>query len=226
MKHLLLGIFTLVLLLESTSFSQVDSLQPEPVGPPPDREIFLQGGISVPYLPKDFNSYWKNGANLGVGFGLSFAPGELGYATLRLMVEYNGLPLDFKGYRAALLERFPADSAVINAGSLAKYGRAKIYTAMIDLKGSFSSTKKTFAPYFLLGVGYFHLSADSIGLAGTSKYNVNREKLSGFAWSAGLGIEMPITDRIGIYAQGKVVIGVSDRTRQHFPISGGVKITM
>lgn len=225
MKQSLLMIVILLAAASSLTWSQ-DSTEAEPSGPPADREIFVQGGISLPYLPLDFNNRWKNGGNVGVGYGLSYEPGEIGYGALNFMVEYNGFHVDLKGYRAEMLERFPSDTAQINAGNIVKRGRARIVTAMVNFKGSFSATKQTVAPYFLIGMGYMHLSSDSIALDNSPKYDVGEESLSAFAWSAGLGFEVPVTESIGFFAQGRVVVGVSDRTRQHFPLSAGLKLKL
>jgi hypothetical protein len=92
---------------------------------------------------------------------------------------------------------------------------------LLTYKGSFSPSKKTFAPYFLLGVGLTNLSAGSIDVTGDTAFTVSGQSRSAFAWSAGVGVEMPITESIGFFVQGKSVLGVMDQTRQYFPVSGG-----
>jgi opacity protein-like surface antigen len=193
---------------------------------PADREILVWGGLSYQYLPLEFRDYWKNGWNGAIGYGLSFTPGAIGYGAIFAALEYNRFAFDEAGYRAAMTEKYPAQQAAIQNGEITRRGTTSIANLMVFFKGSFSATKQSPAPYFLIGAGLARLSTDSIAIKGTNAFSVSDESQTAFTWSAGLGVEIPVTAQLGIFIQGRTVIGIFDRTRQYFPVSGGIKMKM
>ena len=188
------------------------------------KEVFVWGGTTIPYLPKEFTNYWRRGWNGAVGYGLSFDPGTLGYGAVAAVVEYNRCPIDIAGYREAMAALYPGQAAAARNGSLLARGAATSLTAMIEFKGAFSSTKRTIAPYFLLGVGYIRFANDSIAIAGVNAFTVPEQSESGVAWSIGVGIELPVTSTFGLFVQGRSVIAQLDKTRQYFPVSAGLRM--
>jgi len=221
MKYLL-TIFICSFFITSLGLSQIDSTRPA------DKEILVSGGASYPYLPGEFKESWKRGWNSGVSYGYSFPPGTLGYGAVFVSVEVNRFAFDEAGYRAALLAKYSDpvrdqnERKAIQTGYVSARGPVRIITGMVSFKGSFSSTKQTIAPYFLIGVGYANLAVDSIAMGGTSQFTIPEKHESGFAWSFGVGVEVPILESIGMFAQAKSVLGVFDPTRQYFPVSGGI----
>ncbi len=215
----------LALRAQSDSVKTPASLS-EGISEPAQREIFVLGGKIVPYLPGETSKYWKSGWNGGVGYGLSFAPGAIGYAALAVVVEYNSCAFDPSGYRAAMTALYPGSAAAIQNGSIIARGPMTAMTAMLEFKGAFSPTKHSIAPYFLIGLGYMHFASDSIVIAGNSSFTVPENSQSGATWSFGLGIEVPFTSSFAMFVQGKSVLADLERTRQYFPVSGGFRITM
>ena len=186
---------------------------------PKDTEFYLYGGVGIPYLPDEFNDYWKTGMNIGGGYGWSFAPGELGYATVLATAEYSRFAFDSAGVSSTIRA---IDTSYKNLTSIGR--PTSIFSVLLNFKGSFSPTKKSIAPYFILGVGYMYFNVGSVSVEGDTTFTLSREKKSAFSWTAGVGIEVPISESIDIFVQAKSLLGAIDRTRQYFPISGGVMI--
>jgi opacity protein-like surface antigen len=193
----------------------------------PDRVVYAWGGTTIPYLPGETKDIWKHGWNAGLGFGLAFPPGEIGYAEIFASVDYNRFPFNESGYRSWLLSQYPSNQASqITNGSIIARGTTKIVTAMVNLKGTFSATGHSIAPYFLIGFGYIYTTSDSIAIAGNSSYSISGENQSTVAWSVGVGVEIPAGDKLTGFLQGRSVLGVYDRTRQYFPLSAGIRFRL
>lgn len=221
----------MILCCASMLFGQVDTVAPPaslslPPASSTEREIILWGGLSFGYLPAEFSRYWKSGWNGAIGYGLSFEPGAMGYGAVAVVVEYSRYPFDESGYRTAMTEQFPGQAGAIRNAILTARGSARTLSAMLQFKGSFSATKRSAAPYFLVGVGYLRFASDSIALQGLGALTVPENSQSGLAWTFGLGLELPLTERLGMFVQIRSVIGALDRTRQYFPLSGGVRMTL
>jgi hypothetical protein len=191
-------------------FAQTDSLKaPASLGDlpsaPTDKEVFLWGGHTLSYLPEETRQYWKHGWNV---------------------VEYNRSPFDETGYRTAMAERYPGQAAAIRSAKIDAKGAAHSLSAMIEFKGSFSPSKHSAAPYFLLGVGYMRFASDSIAMEGSSSYTVPENSQGGIGWTVGLGIEVPVTGTMAVFAQARSVIGELDKSRQYFPLNAGLRLTL
>ena len=228
-----LPIAVVCLFLASAAFGQTDSSKATPgtsdttlsSGAQFDQEVIFYGGSSVPYLPGDFKDLSRRGWNAGAGYGISFAPGSIGYGALYATLEFGRFPFNETGYRSLLAREFPTDDPdKIQNGEIIARGTTKLVSAMVTFKGCFSSTKQSIAPYFLLGAGFLHASSDSIAMRGFSSYTIEKSSESGFAWTFGVGFEIPIMERFALFAQGSSVIAVFKDTRQYFPVSGGIRI--
>jgi len=212
MKHTLLICF-LILSFSSVLFSQEDTTKPA------DKELFVWGGISFPYLPREFNDFWKNGWNIGGGYGYSFEPGSIGYGALHATVEYARFAFDSAGVSSTIRA---IDTTYKN---LTSTGRpTSIFDVMLQFKGAFSTTKQSVAPYFLLGIGYMFYSAGSVTVSGDTSFVLDKQQKSKFLWSVGVGIEIPFSESLGMFVQAKSILGVIDPTRQYFPLSAGIMI--
>src|SRR5208283_695632 len=100
MKSVVL-IVSLCVVLTSMVVAQEDSTKHM------DREVYVWGGSSYPYLPSESKDIWKTGWNAGVGYGYSFSPGSIGYGELFGTVEYNRFAQNPAGYRNWLLPQYP-----------------------------------------------------------------------------------------------------------------------
>ncbi len=190
-----------------------------------EREIFLGAGYSYPYLPEEFKEIWKRGFNAEVGYGYSFSPGDIGYGAVFASIQFSRFPFDESGYRSRLLRQYPPEnSSEITDGSIIARGSTKILAVLANFKGSFSPSKKSVAPYFLISAGFAHYSRDSIAIAGNSSYSVQANGESAFAWSFGIGCEIPVLEQYALFIQGRSVLGVFEVTRQFFPITAGVRL--
>ncbi len=214
-----------LLIMALPAAAQTDTVQH------PDREVLVMGGLSVPYLPLEFRTYWKTGWNAGIGYGYSFDPGSLGYGAVYATVEYSRFAFNPTAYRDSMLAPFdPAnltpEAAAFKAAPLSR-PPVYIFTASVNFKGVlFSPEKKSIAPYFLLGLGYMYYSVDDVAADTVKAFRMDGKKGGAISWTAGIGVEFPVTESIAAFIQGKSVLGVVDKTRQYFPLSAGVRVRM
>ena len=191
MKRISLLILSSVLFTASL-LCQVDSAKPAEDAKIVDHEAYLYGGAAFPYLTTSFRQEWKPSHTVGFGYGVSFEPGDLGYIAIYGTAEFS----KFRG---------PSDYT------------ARMYAVMVNLKGSFSPSKKSIAPYFHIGVGYLYHTTDSIS---TTRGGTD---VSAFAWAFGVGVEIPIVKTLAGFVEGESVLAVLNPTRQAFPVIGGLR---
>ena len=208
------------LLIFSAGYSQVDTTQPsgKDVTFPTDSsrlktvEISFSGGSSIPYLPEGFHDNWKKGWNAGVGVGLTFAPGQIGYGSILLNVNVNRFAFDYIKYRNSLNQTNISTSR----------NPSWIVDAMFHFRGTFTPIKYI-QPYFIVGIGYLHYSQGDITVTGQTPLSIAGESKSTIAWDAGAGINIPVVGGFSIFGDIRSVIGVATNTRQYFPLSGGIR---
>lgn len=210
MKYLL-GMIGIVVVCTCSGIAQTDSLSSSSSK---TAEIQLWGGIAFPYLPQEYRTYWKTGYNFGGGFGFSLDPGEVGYGAFYATIEYARANFDSKGYTDSIRHMYANDTAYA--------GPVKVMNYMLNLKGTFSSTKKSIAPYFLLGVGYMYFTQAQIVVLNDPSHNVAGINKGGISWAFGVGLEVPISDKARGFIQAKSLLGATDPQRQYFPITAGV----
>ena len=209
---------TILVLFITFSASLYCQTETPEISSPLEKDVYVSGGISFPYLPSEFKNYYDNGINGNLGFGFSFDPGDFGYSSVYGTASFNRFNFNETSYRNAIKKQ--SVDTIISGGSV------NVFTFTLNYKGSFSSTKKSIAPYFVIGIGYMYLAADSVKINNRPMFSIEGEPLSTFTWSFGIGFEVPVTDRFTAYAQGESVIGVFDRTRQYFPVSIGLRVKM
>jgi opacity protein-like surface antigen len=209
MKYMLV-IVVLIITFSSMSAAQTDTSLSSNKTP----EVLLWGGISIPYLPQEYRTFWKSGYNVGGGFGFSLDPGSIGYGAFYVTIEYGRTGFDTKGYNDSLKLNHPSDTAF--------GGPVKIVNVMLNMKAAFSSTKKSVAPFFLIGIGYMTYSQAEIYVAPTTSLTVAGINKGGLSWTVGLGIEVPVSDNARAFVQAKSILGVTDPSRQYFPITAGL----
>jgi len=172
----------------------------------------ITGGMSFPYLPEQTRHHLKTGWNAGIGVGMSFEPGDMGYGSVDLSLEFNRFAFNNNAFRNTV--------PLPNIGVTRNPTTTMSFT--LSFKGTFSSTKKSIAPFFLVGVGMTRLSVGDIGVIGDTTYTIAGEKQTGFSWTAGVGVEVPITSSIGMFIQARSVLVVLQQPRQYFPVSAGI----
>jgi len=227
---------SLGILFSSIIYCQVDSTIIEDLSTPLDIEVIFFGGTAYPYFPTKFKDYWSSDWSAGIGGGISFQPGDLGYVAIYPTFEFSKMIFAQSGFR---------DDHFWNKYS--KYssrGSMKISNVMVNLKGSFSSTKKTTAPYFLIGLGRINYSSSRVIVNDNGVLSFDIDSKAGFAWTFGVGLEVPFNERIGAFIEGKSIIGfvnegksiigvdnyrndikgIVDPVRQYFPVNVGVKL--
>lgn len=189
---------------------------------PKSKEVMISGGIAYPYLPKDFRDSWNKGWNLGLGYGYSFAPGSIGYGAIFASFEFNHFDMDPAKY----VDNTPFKDTIslAEAGNASSGGNVNAFSVMINVKGVFSPTKQSIAPYFLLGIGYVNVAQQGISVTPDTTFDVARASKSSFAWSFGIGVEVPFSQSAAFYVQGKSLLVVVDPTRQYFPVSAGLRL--
>jgi opacity protein-like surface antigen len=213
MKYVL-AVVMLILAFAAVSVSQTDTSFESHKTP----ELLVWGGLSLPYLPEDYRMYWKSGLNVGAGAGFSLDPGSIGYGAFYLTAEYGRTNFDEQRYNDSLKVLHPSDTAL--------GGPVKLMNFMLNFKASFSSTKHSFAPYFLLGVGYMYYTQAQIYVPTDTTLNVDGVNKGGIAWTFGVGIEFPLTDNARAFIQGKSLLGATTPSRQYFPITAGITYTL
>lgn len=210
MKHYL-ALALLVLLLINGAVGQQQSSSKT-------GEVMVMGGISYPYLTTEFRDNWKQGLNLGVGYGYSLDPGNLGYGVVFATFDFSRFNLDHTKYDSV--------KKLTTSGNSSSGGEVNVFSVMMNIKGAFSPSKNTVAPYFLIGIGYVNLARRAITVAPDTTLDVQRESVSAFAWSFGVGVEVPVSASMAFFVQGKSTLAVTDPTRQYFALSAGARIRM
>jgi hypothetical protein len=219
MKQFLL-IVSLFLITSSVMIAQGDSTLS--TSSEKTREVFIGGGISYPYLPVDFKNTVKNGWNVAVGYGFSFDPGSIGYGAVYASMELTRFPFNRDKYRAYL----DTANQGVYAGESFLSGPAYTFNFMLNFKGTFSTTKQSVAPYFLVGVGYMNATVSQLDNSPDSTLNVEKFRESAFAWTFGVGIEAPINESSAIFVQAKSLLGVFKEARQNFPVTAGIRFRL
>ena len=180
-------------------------------------EISLAGGMSYPYLPGDFKNYSKKGTNIEGGIGYSLQPGSLGYGALSLNVGYSTFSFDQSAFQSS--------GSPMSANTT--ISSIKMLTATATFKGIFSKTKKSIAPYFLLGAGAFYTMIDTTvsTSANPPSSNITTDRTIAMTWTLGAGLNFPVTERIGLFVEGRYVMCVTGNLgRQYFPVNVGLLV--
>ena len=207
MKYILV-VVALLIFTSCCALSQVDSS----VSKTP--EYFISGGMAIPSLPYPFKTVWKTGFDISGGYGYSFQPGSWGYGTVSGAIEYDQFPFDRDGFirELNLNTNVPIDG-----------GATIAITVMATVKGTFAATKNVIAPYFLFGLGYMNVTSGEITWKGVTARP--KESKSGFAYQLGAGLDIPTSERVTIFLEGKFFMGLtSSPGRQYFPIAIGARI--
>ena len=197
------------MICSSLVFSQTDSSMAGDNTTHPNYEVMAYGGGSLPYLPSYFKENWKSAWSAGIGYGISLTPGDLGYITLYQTIDYS---------------RMKYQQADSNDRQFLNHGSIHITDIMVNLKGNFTPNIIRIEPYFLLGIGAMNYISSGINVDGHGKTVIKNRHQLAFAWTFGLGIEVPVTKRIGVFVEGKSTLGVIEPTKQIFPLHAGLHL--
>ena len=221
MKYLRHILFVCVIVC-STAFARIDSTETSSSSTPTvtTSEVIVSGGIPVAYLPEEFRRSSMKAWNFGLGYEISYEPGSIGYSSLLVTAEYNLFRFDATGYTNYILGGPDSNTVKSNPNFSASQRPTKIFSLLINYKGTFGASKKSIAPYFLLGVGYMYTSVPSLI---TPPDTAGGSSKSAISWAFGIGVDIPINDSATLFVQGKSVLGVMEETRQFFPITGGLR---
>ena len=218
-----LPIIMLCILIPPLLLAQADSTATDQK----TQQIFLSGGYSFPYLPQEFKDNFKSGSNFGAGYGYQYAAGDVGYSKLYLTVEYNLYKFNEQGFLNRVAQT--SDSSIVqnNPGFTAYQHPTKILTATVNYQGTFTGLSKYISPFFTLGIGYLYIAVPALVTTPSSSLNSDAWQRSAVTWSAGVGLDAPITESVGVFVQGRMFLGLGfpDETRQYFPVTLGVHYT-
>ncbi len=219
MKSLLL-IFMSCLLIPSALVAQADTAVavPPPIedlSVPGTWEVVAAGGYTIPFDPSEFKDQFDPSYNFGGGIAYSLAPGEVGYGEVSFLVHYYNVLFSESSFIEA--NNLPANAVV--------YGYpGDVVTGMVQFRGVFAPTKDKIAPYFTTGIGYYYMALPALGVEGSAPI-VEELKTSAFGWSAGLGVDVPVMDKLTFFVDGKFVLGVTgDNGHKLITAGGGVRI--
>jgi len=201
-----------MLLSSSLAFSQ-ETDQTEK----PKWEISVNGGIASPYIPEEFNNQSNRGVHYGAGFGSIFDPGSIGYSSLYVTLGYDY----FKANTGELMKA----NKLTGTNWALTGGTTGIMTVQFEYKGTFSASRTTLAPFFLLGIGAEHFQQKDVTFTDpTDTVNMSGEHRTMFAWNLGVGFDMPIGPYATLYNEVRYFLGVGDIQTQHLTASAGVRV--
>jgi len=200
--------------------------------------LYVGGNFGAPLAPSVFSNYWQSGYGGFAGIEYSLTPSialilDVNYTSFSLNVsklktDYN-LPVDGGGF-VPQSER-TGDFSYQDWISLVNYegGTASILDMEIRCKYSFLQKPNAFTPYALAGIGL--TSLDISDFSGSVSYHSYTKKISikesetYLSASIGAGIDVSLSERMGIFAEGLYVFDLSsgDNTA-YLPIKAGVRI--
>ncbi|HLF14463.1 MAG TPA: hypothetical protein VI932_06210 [Bacteroidota bacterium] len=213
-------ILLLCLILPSVLFSQTDTAAAATEEPSVSGiwVAVAAGGWTIPFEPSEFKDQFKPNFNFGGGIAYSLPPGEAGYGEVSLLFHYYNVLFSRSDFTTA--NNIPASATV--------YGYpGDIFTAMVQFRGVFAGSRDNIAPYFTTGMGFYHIALPALGIENAAAPISEEYKKSTFGWSVGLGVDVPVMDRLTFFADGKFLLGVTE-TNGHKLISvgGGVRVTL
>jgi len=175
------------------------------------REISFTGGIAFPYLPSEFKNYWKEGWSAGLAYGYSLPQGKAGTSSLSASAEFSRFAAD----RTKLFADFPSIVTSTNPST--------VVTVMVNYRGTFSSMSKAIQPFIILGIGFFHSEQGAIAVAVPADEVPGGEVSNGIAWTAGVGLTIPVNEKFECFLQGRSLLAVAKPVRQSFPLTAGIR---
>jgi opacity protein-like surface antigen len=198
------------------------------------------GNFGVPLAPSVFSDYWQTGYGGFAGIEYSLTPTialilgatytSFSLNVSKLMTDYN---LPTQGGNFIPQSERTGDYTYQDHLSKVNYegGTASILDMEIRCKYSFLQRPNVFTPYALGGIGLTSLNISDF--TGSVSYHSYTKKISVkdsetyLSASLGAGIDVSLSERAGIFAEGLYVIdlGSGDHTA-YLPIKVGVRIEL
>lgn len=219
MKHPFL--MTLILLaMPSMVLAQADTSAVPPVdeSTPGTWMIVASGGWTFPIAPVEFSDHFKTDYNFGGGIAYAIPRGDVGYGEVSLLLHYYNVLFTHTGFRKA-------NGLAAGTGVFGYPG--DVYTGMVQFRGVYSAAKGDIAPYFTTSIGVYHIALSERGL--TNPYTVlfDEYKKTTFGWSVGLGVDVPVMDKLTLFVDGKFLLGVTGSSgNKLFSSGGGIRYEM
>ena len=183
---------------------------------------YISTGISKTYAPEDFNKFWREGFNLGVGVGRLITPRVEIQGTLA----YNSFDLNTTAY----IDNGTLTSYLLNDSTGFKTvdgGQTSIISFLINLKAMFPTKQNLkVVPYFVGGIGYSRINFDEIQIQSPVDTKIEPSHLENvLTTGVGIGFEFDVSEKTDIYLEGKFNVMFTEQDATViFPIKFGITI--
>jgi len=167
--------------------------------------FLVSGGISQPEAPAFFQDTWKDGTSFGAGAGYRITP----HLSFQGLVNYDEFDFDSAGVTAMILDG-------VDLGPLAEFvdidisgGSASVLSLSGELKASLKEDPDRVSPYVTIGAGVADVKlSDTTFKTSIFGIEVDEMQIEGASETAaiataGLGLDMPIGERVGAFVEGR-----------------------
>jgi len=183
---------------------------------------YVNTGISKTFAPEDFNKFWREGFNLGLGVGRLITP----RLEIQGALTYNSFDLNTTSYidNGTLSSNLLSDSSGFKT---ADGGQSSIFSFLINLKAMFPTKQNNkVIPYLIGGIGYGRIKFDEIMVQSPVDIKIEPSHLENvFSAGAGIGFEFDMSEKTDIYLEGKFDYLLTEQDATViFPIKFGITI--
>ncbi len=183
---------------------------------------YVSTGISKTFAPEDFNKFWREGFNLGVGIGRLITP----RIEIKGSLTYNSFDLNTTAYvdNGSLSSYLSSDSTGFKT---ADGGQSSVISFLINLKAAFPTKQNTKAiPYVIGGAGFGRIHFDEIQVQSPVDLEIEPAHHENVLTAGvGIGFEFNMSENTNIYLEGKFDFLFTDRDMTViFPIKFGILI--
>jgi len=215
-------ILTILLALPAALFAQADTAAAAAAAMEMDDAVpgtwtvVASGGWTFPAEPPEFKDHFKTNYNFGAGIAYQMSPGNVGYGEVSLQLHYYNLLFTRSGFRKA--NNIPGASEIFGYPG-------DVYTGMVEFRGVYGTSKESISPFFTTAVGVCHIALPQRGITTPLTVLFDEVKKTTFAWSVGLGVDLPLMEKYTLFVDGKFLLGVSGASGYRlFSGGGGVRI--
>lgn len=183
----------------------------------------VSGGISQPEAPDVFKDGWKDGTSIGGGVGYRFSP----HLSVQALLNYDRFELD--GNR--LLDGAGLDPIPDFIDISINGGDTSILSLSGELKASLREDSDRVSPYVTIGGGVADVQVSDVRIS-TSFLGIELEEtVAGMSETAvvatvGLGLDMPLGNRLGAFVEGRYQTNMTDDDTTDFgSFRAGIRIS-
>jgi opacity protein-like surface antigen len=182
------------------------------------QQTYLMGGASFPSSKQMNSDYWKEGYNVGGGFGWSIFSG----LSITTLIEFHSFSFDKP--RVANVFGLRDSSGVDVQGD-----GVTLYT--ISANGKYSiipiDASTIISPYVTAGIGYMLVyTTDARIVRGYSSYSIKGSNKSALSVLLGAGVDVPLSSTFGVFVEGKYVQGfIKNHSTSYVPVEAGIRIS-